>query len=131
MAGRKSEVTVFSLADPTWSDPLPDPGDLRLIYGVEADELVVLIDGTQHSPAYLAFIGTADEVYAAIKVDMHSGAVIGVLVYPLAALGVERHPEWRAAMAPNPRSSVAKRIMMDIKQLYDRYGLIPDTTGLG
>ena len=73
-------------------------------------------------------IATPGEVdYAAIKIDMGSAAVIGVLVYPLAAWAVERHPEWREATAPNPPPDVARRIVLDIKELYDRYGRTPES----
>jgi len=129
LAVAKPELEEKIWSDPVWPDPLPEPASLRLLYAAEADELVVLFDDQRYPAVYFDFIGTLDEDYAAIKINMRSGDVIGVLVYPLAALAVERHPAWRPALAPNPPQAVANRIVMDIKDLYDRCGLIPELAG--
>ena len=109
-------------ANPIWPDQLPDPTSLRLLYGSVADELVVLFENARGQAAYVDFIDTPDVTYAGVKVDMHSGAVIGVHVYPLAALAVELHPAWRRALMPDPSPRIANRIVTDIKQLFERYG---------
>jgi hypothetical protein len=94
-----------------------------LVYGSFADELVVLFEEGLGREGYFDFIATPDLDDAAIKIDMASGAVIGVLVYPLAAWAVERHPSWRNTLAPKPPPEIARRIVLDIKELCDRYGL--------
>ncbi|MGH2613915.1 MAG: hypothetical protein ACRDJC_01645 [Thermomicrobiales bacterium] len=126
MAISKRELTQPIWANPIWPDPLPEPDDLRMVYGAEADELVVLFRNARHSAPVFDFIDTPDVSYSAVKIDMESGAVIGVLVYPLAAFAIERHPDWRPASAPNPLPAVASRIVTDVKHLYDQYGLVPD-----
>lgn len=126
MAVAKPELEETLWSNPVWPDPMPEPGSLRLLYGAYADELVVLFDDEKHPAVYFDFIATLDQDYAAIKINMQSGDVIGVLVYPLAALAVERHPAWRAAMGTNPPPHVAGRIVQDIKQLYDQFGVISD-----
>lgn len=122
----RPELTPPPWANPIWPDPLPKSRDLRVLYGAVADELVVLFDDVQRPPGIFDFIDTPDETYAAIKIDMQTGAVIGVLVYPLTALAVRLHPDWRAAGKPNPSPDIANRIVMDIRRLYDQYGPLPD-----
>ena len=46
-------------------------------------------------------------------------------VYPFATYAIERHPARSAAKNPNPDPSVAVRIVCDIKDLFDRYGIEP------
>ena len=88
--------------------------------------MVVLFDTVHHfGPAYV-FIDTPDYDYAAVTVDGATGEVVGVLVYPLAAYAVKRHPAWHKATQPNPDLSVTARIVRDIKDLYDRYGIETD-----
>ena len=111
---------------PAWPETIPNADRLRLIYGSFADELVVLFEEGRGCEGYFDFIATPDRDFAAIKIDIDSGAVIGVLVYPLAAWAVKRHPAWRGAMAPNPPPDLARRIVLDIKDLHDRYGLTPE-----
>jgi hypothetical protein len=108
---------------PIWPDRLPDASSLRLIYNDYADELVVLFDEFRHFQPAFVLIADADYDYAAVKVDGRTGKVVGVMVYPLNAYAIKRHPTWRAATKPNPDSSVATRIVNDIKDLFDRYGI--------
>ena len=112
---------------PVWPQAVPNADRLRLVYGSIADELVVLFEDGRGSDGYFDFIDTPDLNYAAIKVDMVSGEVIGVLVYPLAAWAVEQHPAWKDAMTPNPPPAIARRIVLDIKDMHERYGLTPET----
>jgi hypothetical protein len=109
--------------NPIWPDRLPRTNALRLLYGEFADELVVLFDEKRHQDPVYVLIATPDYDYAAIKVDGATGEVVGVMVYPLAAYAVERHPAWQAATEPNPDPAVAARIVSDIKDLFDRYGI--------
>jgi hypothetical protein len=96
---------------------------MRLLYGKIADELVVhIVDERYRFPVYV-LIATPDYDYAAVEVDGLTGEVIGVMVYPLAAYAVERHPAWHAAAKPHPDPSVAARIVRDIKGHFDRYGI--------
>jgi hypothetical protein len=88
----------------------------------------VLFEEGRGREGYFDFIATPDRDYAAIKIDMDSGAVIGVLVYPLAAWAVKRHPAWRNALSPDPPPEIARRIVLDIQELYDRYGRTPEST---
>jgi hypothetical protein len=110
---------------PSWPDQLPDSGDLRLIYGEVADELVVLFDAKLHRDSWFDWVATPEYEYAAIKIDGTSGQVIGVLVEHLVAYAVEKHPAWLAAAASEPNPEVASRIVNDIKDLFDRYGTEP------
>jgi hypothetical protein len=131
MAVSKSDLEFSVYDDPHWPDRLPEAKTLRLIYGAEADEMVVLFDNDRHHWPAFVFVDTPDYDYAAIKVDGATGDVVGVMVYPLAAYAVEKHPEWRAATKPNPGPTVAARIVSDIKDLFDRYGIEtgPDERG--
>ena len=114
--------------NPVWPETIPSDDRLRLAYGSFADELVVLFEDGRGRAAYFDFIATPGEVdYAAVKIDMDSGTVTGVMVYPLAAWAVEKHPAWREAMESHPSPNLARRIVLDIKELYDRYGRNPET----
>ena len=112
---------------PIWPRALPDANRLHPAYGRFADEFVVLFGEDRHLEGYFDVIATPSLEYAAIKIDTMAGEVIGVLVYPLAAWAVKVHPAWRQAMAPYPSPAVARRIVLDIKDLYDRYGRTPET----
>jgi hypothetical protein len=123
LAIRHTQLETCVYDNPIWPDRLPDANALRLLYGELADEMVVLFDAARHQdPAYV-LIATPDYDYAAVKVDGATGEVVGVMVYPLAAYAIEKHPEWRAATKPNPDPAVASRIVNDIKDLFDRYGI--------
>lgn len=116
-------IDLTVLDNPTWPDRLPDASTMRLVYGKFADELVVhFVDERHRFPVYVP-IATPDYDYAAVEVDGRTGEIIGVMVYPLAAYAVKWHPAWRAAAKPNPDLSVAARIVSDIKDLFDRYGI--------
>jgi hypothetical protein len=108
---------------PVWPPTIPSAERLRLLYGSDADELVVLFAEGRGRDGYFDFIATPNLDYAAIKVAMDSGMIIGVMVYPLAAWAIERHPAWRGALLPNPPAEIARRIVLDIKDLHSRYGL--------
>jgi hypothetical protein len=123
MAVSKSEQEFSVYDNPHWPERLPEAISLRLIYGAEADEMVVLFDTVRHHRPAFVFVDTPDYDYAAVKVDGATGDVVGVLVYPLAAYAVERHPAWHRATQPNPDPAVAARIVNDIKDLFDRYGI--------
>jgi hypothetical protein len=96
---------------------------MRLLYSDYADELVIRFDEERHHVPVYVLIATPDYDYAAVKVDGATGDIVGILVYPLAAYAAKRHPAWRAATKPNPDPSVAARIVNDIKDLFDRYGI--------
>jgi hypothetical protein len=123
MAVAKPEQVGGTWDYPVWPPTNPSADRLRLVYGSFADELVVLFEEGLGREGYFDFIATPDLDDAAIKIDMASGAVIGVLVYPLEAWAVERHPSWRNTLAPKPPPEIARRIVLDIKELCDRYGL--------
>lgn len=128
MATQHTQIAQCVYDNPIWPDRLPDAKALRLLYGDRADEMVVLFDKKRHQdPAYV-LIATPEYDYAAVKVDGVSGEVVGVMVYPLAAYAVERHPEWQAATKPNPDPAVAAHIVSDIKALFDRYGVEPGSS---
>jgi hypothetical protein len=124
MANKRPLELAPPWADPNWPDRLPDARTLRLVYGDFADELVVKLDDAIHEEIVVP-ISTPGRDYAGLLVDIDSGAVFGVHVYPLAAYAVERHPAWLAATTPNPAPSVATLIVRDIKNLFDRYGIEP------
>ena len=123
MAIQRSHVVGPERPNPVWPDRLSDPATMRLIYGEFADELVVLFDDRVYRDAFYAWVTTPENDYAAVKIDGSSGRVIGVMVYPLAAYAVTLHPAWTAATTPDPQPSVAERIVADIKQLFDRFGI--------
>ena len=122
MATTRTEIVRGSWTTPAWPDPLPDPGALRLIYGDIADELVIYFDNLVHYDKVVMFLDSAEADYAAVMVEWGSGAVIGVLVYPLMHDAAKLHPAWRMAATPGPAAEVAGRIVADIKELYDRHG---------
>lgn len=125
MATQRTRVDPSVYDNPLWPERLPDARALRLVYGFDADEMVVLFDDVLHTNPAFVYVDTPDYEYAWLKVDGVTGDVIGIMVYPLVAHAVEFHPHWRAAALPNPSPEVAERIVRDIKALYDRYG-IPD-----
>lgn len=128
MAIERQDVSESEWGRPDWPDPLPDPAAMRLVYSAFADELVVnLADPVDCSP-YYAWIATPKYEYAAVKIDGSSGKVIGVMVELLAAHAVSKHPAWQAATEANPPDSVVERVVADIKQLFDQYGLEPEET---
>ena len=128
MAVARPEQVDQVWENPIWPETIPRADCLRLVYGDFADELVVLFEEGRGRDAYFDFIATPGDVdYAAIKIDTISGYVIGVMVYPLAAWAVDVHPAWRDAMEPDPPPEIRRRIVLDIKQLYDRYGRLPAT----
>ena len=126
MAIAKPELTDQVWETPVWPQTIPGADGLRPVYGPDADELVVLFEEDCGRDAYFDFIATPDVDYAAVKVDMISGQVIGVMVYPLAAWAVKLHAAWSGAVVPDPPPDAARRIVLDIKQLYDRYGLVAE-----
>jgi hypothetical protein len=127
LATTRSTLAKFADVDPIWPEPIPGSANLRLAYGVDADELVVHFTNVSPESAIVEFIATPEADYAAVKVDPATGEVTGVLVYPLAALAVARHPAWRPALSPSPPALIAGRIVNDIKRLYDRYGLTQES----
>lgn len=127
MATSRTEVAGFDVDQRVWPEPLPRVPDLILHYGVDADELVVLFRGKSQDTAIVEFIATPDDDYAAIKVNAYTGEVVGVLVYPLEALAIKRHPHWSRVLEPNPSPATAEHIVTDIRALFDRFGLIQDS----
>lgn len=127
MAIAKPEQVRHAWDTPLWPESVPIADHPRMVYGGFVDELAVLFEGDRGRDGFFDFIATPGDVdYAAIKVDMNSGAVIGVMAYPVAARAVGRHPAWREAMASDPPPETARRIVLDIKELYDRYGRTPE-----
>ena len=123
MAVEKRELSQTPWDTPIWPDRLPDAETMRLLYGELADELVIRFDDNRYSLVAVVLITTPKEDYAGVLVESDRGAVVGVHVYPLVALAVDRHPSWLAAAAPNPPPEVASHIVNDIKRLFDRYGI--------
>jgi hypothetical protein len=124
MAMKRAETTLFPWDDPIWPERLPDSHSLRIVYGAIADELVVRFTAARHPDQVLVVpITTADRDDAGMLVAADSGSVLGVHVYPLAAFAVTRHPTWQAATDPDPSPEVANRIVNDVKDLFDRYGI--------
>jgi hypothetical protein len=125
LAIQKPQLNLEVLDNPVWPDRLPGAEALQLVYGNEADELVVhFVNVRYRNPVYV-LISTPDYEYTSVEVDGVTGEVIGVMVYPLAAYAVEKHPAWRAATKPNPDLSVAALIVSDIRNLFNRYGIEP------
>ncbi len=123
MAVEKHELSRSPWENPIWPDCLPDAETMRLLYGEGADELVIRFDNNRYGIVATVLITTPEEDYAGMLVEGDHGAVIGIHVYPLVAMAVERHPSWLSAAAPDPPSEVASTIVNDIRQLFDRYGI--------
>jgi hypothetical protein len=123
MAVERQELSQSPWDNPIWPDRLPDAETMRLLYGEFADELVIRFDSNRYSLVAVVLVTTPKEDYAGLLVEGDRGAVIGVHVYPLVAMAVERHPSWLAAAAPNPPPEVARGIVNDIRELFDRYGI--------
>jgi hypothetical protein len=123
MAVESHDLNQSLWDNPVWPDRLPDAKTMRLLYGAWADELVIRFDSNRYREVAVVYITTPKEDYAGMLVEGDLGAVIGVHVYPLVALAVERHPSWLAAAATNPPPEVAASIVNDIKRLFDRYGI--------
>ena len=127
MALKSSRFPDHVWQSPHWSDPLPDPHGLQAVYGLEADELTIRFPDTPDRDIVVLFIATPDVEYAALMVHESTGEVVGVQVDYLKDYAQRHHPAWRAATALHPSSSVAARIVRDIKDLFNRYGIDPDT----
>lgn len=123
MAIEKPVLKPPAWANPVWPDRLPDPARMSILYGAYADELVVRFDDKRYLDVIVVPITTPQRDYAGLMVAADSGDVIGVHVYPLVAMAVERHPAWQAATEPAAPPHVASRIVADIKRLFDRYGI--------
>lgn len=125
MAIQKQQIVDPIWASPSWPDHLPGAAEMRLAYGDIADELVVLFDTSLHGDAVFIWVATPDFDYAAIKVEMETAEVIGVMVYPLRAFAVKLHPSWSEAADAIPPSHIAEHVVKEIFALYQRYGIEP------
>lgn len=123
MAVENPELIQPIWAHPVWPDRLPDAETMRILYGADADELVIRFDNARYRDVTVVLITTPTDDYAGLLVEGDRGAIIGVHVYPLVAFAVQRHPAWRAATEPNPTPEVATRIVNDVKHLFERYGI--------
>jgi hypothetical protein len=103
---------------------------MRAVYGPEADELTIRFPDTPNRDIVVVFLATPEVEYAAMMVHEPTGEVIGVQVDYLADYAQSLHPEWHAATNTHVPPTVARRIVADIKQLFDRYGTDLAESGL-
>lgn len=110
-------------ASPVWPDRLPAPRDMKVLYGAVADELVIRFSATRHYDCVVVLITTPNEDYAGVLTDFSTGAVVGIHVYPLLAYAAQLHPTWAPLAERSPPTGSIARIVKDIKELFDRYGV--------
>ena len=110
-------------ASPAWPDRLPDPSDMKVVYGPIADELVIRFHRDRHVDTLVVPITTPAIDYAGVLTSFSSGAVVGIHVYPLLAFAIQRHPLWSPLAEQNPPPGSIVRIVEEIKELFDRYGV--------
>lgn len=122
MAMRK-HVENPAWASPIWPDRLPVPEAMKVVYGAIADELVIRFSTDRRDDTVVVPVTTPDEDYAAVLVDFTSGSVAGVHVYPLLAFAIQVHPAWKPLAENNPPPEAVARIVTDIRELFDRYGI--------
>jgi hypothetical protein len=110
---------------PVWPSAMPDPANMKVVFGAEADELVVrFFPGRKYELVVVDPVADPHD-YAALMVDDETRAVVGVLVYPLLAFAIAQHPGWAALAAADPPPTAVAGIVADIKALHERHGLAP------
>jgi hypothetical protein len=108
-----------------WPTPLPDPTGMTVLYGADADELVVrFVPGRRDRLVVVDPVADPHD-YASLMIDSETRAVVGVHVYPLLAFAVERHPGWAALAEKEPPSAAVASIVADIKGLFELHGFAP------
>lgn len=123
MAMNKIVVDDPPWAFPVWPDRLPDPEAMKVVYGTIADELVVRFERGRRYDTVVVPITTPDEDYAGVLTDFSSGAVVGIHVYPLLAFAAQVHPLWKPLAEQDPPPEAIARIITDVKDLFNRYGV--------
>lgn len=123
MAMKQHAVRDPVWASPVWPDRMPLAQDMKVVYGAIADELVIRFHGNRHFDTVVVPVTTPAIDYAGVLTDFSSGAVVGIHVYPLLAFAIQRHPSWKPLAEPDPPSEVVLRIIEDVKQLFDRFGV--------
>ncbi|MGH2613916.1 MAG: hypothetical protein ACRDJC_01650 [Thermomicrobiales bacterium] len=125
MALSNPQITNQPWRTPVWPEKLPAAEFLRARYGPDADELTIRFPETAKRDIVVVWLATPKVEYAALMVHEHTGEVVGVQVDYLADYARMQHVAWQAAATSNPPLAVASRIVTDIKQLFDRYGIEP------
>lgn len=110
---------------PVWPERLPSASMMMTAYNVPADEVTIHFQdeawpGTVVPTEYVVTPGIW---YAGVLVRWDSGEIIGVQVDYVTDYALERHPTWEAIVAENPPASVVENVVMDIKELFDQYGV--------
>lgn len=123
MAMKKLNVEDSVWSSPIWPGTLPDLESMKIVYGTVADELVIRFWRDRRYDTVVVPVTTPEEDYASGLTDFSSGAIVGIHVYPLLALGVKRHPSWERLADQNPPPEALARIVADVKELFDRYGV--------
>jgi hypothetical protein len=123
MALTKARYSDKAWRTPTWPEKLPLANTLRAVYGFEADELTIRFPDTPKRDIVVVYIATPETNYAALMVYQPTGEVIGVQTDYLENFAQFEHPAWQAALTERPSPEVASRIVRDIKDLFDRYGI--------
>jgi len=107
---------------PSWPERLPAGDTLRAAYGRAADELTIRFAGEPRRDLVTLYVATPDIEYAAMIVRWDSGEVVGIQIDYLSDYAVRLHPQWLAAMAPEPKPEQLRSIVTEIKELYETYG---------
>ena len=126
MAMKNSETVAQAWKYPVWPEALPAAESMRAVYGPEADELTIRFPDTPNRDIVVVFLDIPRVEYAGLMIHEYTGDVVGVQVDYLAHYASAQHPFWRKATEPHPPSAVARCIVSDIKELYDRYGIGAD-----
>jgi hypothetical protein len=125
MAMKQPIAEVEHEATPIWPSTMPDPTNMKVVYGADADELVVRFFPDRKYGLVVVDPIADPHDYAALMVEYETKAVIGVHVYPLLAFAIAQHPSWSALAQIAPRPAAIAGIVADIRALYERHGLAP------
>jgi hypothetical protein len=123
MAVTRSVLEKEAWNAPAWPNRLPPADTLTVLYGENADELVIRFPSAPARDIVVVFIDTPDIDYAGMLVRMDTGDVVGVYVNYLAIYAVSQHPTWHSMTNRCPNPADAHLVVADIKELFERYGI--------
>jgi hypothetical protein len=110
---------------PRWPERLPPASTIKTAYNAPADEVTIHFQDESWPDTVVptAYVVTPGIWYAGVLVRWDSGEIIGVQVDYVRDYALGRHPTWEAIIAEHPPASVVETVVMDIKALFDRYGV--------
>jgi hypothetical protein len=124
MAGTDRALVGFGKRQPNWPDDAPAHRVAVVGYNPYADELVVRFENAAGRFAIVEPIATPDDHYANVMADEATGDVIGVQIDRLRDVAVPHFPHWAAAATEgDPPPEAIDRLVRDVRNLFDRYGV--------